>query len=74
MPARRERKPPFKACTNCRFLVSHETVKCPNCGSTSFTDEWSGMIILVNPNHSEVALLLEIKSKEGGKFAIRLGT
>ncbi len=74
MPARKGRKLPFKACTNCRFLVDYETVKCPNCGNTSFTDEWTGMIILVNPSKSEVASLLKIKSKEGGKFAIRLGT
>ncbi|MDT7876064.1 MAG: transcription elongation factor subunit Spt4 [Sulfolobaceae archaeon] len=47
-------KKAFKACKNCRALVTPETTVCPVCQSTSFTDEWNGMVIILNQD-SEVA-------------------
>ncbi|AHC51184.1 DNA-binding protein [Sulfolobus acidocaldarius SUSAZ] len=38
----------FKACKNCRALVPPETSICPLCHSSSFSDEWNGMIIILN--------------------------
>jgi DNA-directed RNA polymerase subunit E" len=72
MPSRHGiRKPPFKACTKCKALVPHEVSKCPVCGNESFTDNWSGMIIVIDPEKSKIAKSLGIKVP--GKYAIRVG-
>ncbi|MFP3233588.1 MAG: transcription elongation factor subunit Spt4 [Sulfolobaceae archaeon] len=44
----------FKACKNCRALVPLETATCPICNSTSFSEDWSGMVIIISQD-SEVA-------------------
>ncbi len=62
---------PFKACTRCRLLVPHDTAACPSCGSTSFTDTWSGVVIVVDPERSKLARMLDIKKP--GRYALRLG-
>lgn len=69
--SRRSRKP-FKACVKCRFLVPHEEQKCPNCGSDTFSDEWSGIAIIIDPSKSEIAKVLGISKP--GRYAIRVGT
>lgn len=63
-------KKPFKACAKCRLLVLHEEEKCPNCGSTTFTEEWSGIAIILDPDKSEVAKILGITKP--GKYAIKI--
>lgn len=51
-----EKNKEFKACKNCRALVTEDTPKCPVCGSTSFSNEWEGMIIILDAE-SETARL-----------------
>ncbi|MCX8186861.1 MAG: transcription elongation factor subunit Spt4 [Sulfolobales archaeon] len=63
-------KKPFKACTKCRFLASQEEQKCPICGSDTFTDEWSGVAIVLDPEKSEIARLLGISKP--GKYALKI--
>jgi DNA-directed RNA polymerase subunit E" len=58
---------PFKACRNCHYLVNEDAVKCPICNSKDFSDEWSGMVIILDVN-SETAKLLN--KKEPGRYAI----
>jgi len=62
----------FKACIKCRALVPIETQVCPVCGSTEFSTEWSGIIIVVDPEKSEVAKFLNIKV--AGRYALKVGT
>jgi|Deesub1362A_J573_1020465.scaffolds.fasta_scaffold56999_2 DNA-directed RNA polymerase subunit E" len=71
MVAMRTARKPFKACTNCRYLVPHDVGKCPVCGSETFTENWSGIIIVVDPEKSDIAKMLDIKVK--GRFAIKIG-
>ncbi len=71
MPVKRTRLKPFKACTKCKYLVPHEIGKCPNCGSESFTNDWVGMVIIVDAEKSEIAKMLDIKKP--GRYAIKLG-
>jgi len=71
MPVRRARIKPFKACMKCKFLVPHEVNKCPNCGSETFTEDWSGMVVIVDVDKSEIAKMLNIKVP--GRYAIKLG-
>lgn len=60
----------LKACRNCRYLVPLEEQRCPVCGGTSFTKFWRGMLIVVDPDKSEVAKMLDIKYT--GRFAIAI--
>ncbi len=71
MSPRRTAKKPFKACMNCKYLVEPDVTKCPVCGSETFTENWSGVVIVINPERSEIAKILNIKKP--GKYAIRLG-
>lgn len=57
-----------KACKNCRF-VSNGPV-CPNCKSTNLSDDWSGLVIIVDPASSEVAKKMAITT--AGKYALRV--
>ncbi len=68
----RSTRKPFKACTKCRMLVPHEVNICPSCGSTSFTDAWSGVVIIVDAEKSELAKLLGIEKP--GRYALKIGT
>jgi DNA-directed RNA polymerase subunit E" len=60
----------FKACVSCRTLVDREAQVCPNCGSKEFTDDWSGIIIAIEPESSELARTLNITGK--GRYAVKL--
>jgi len=62
---------PFKACIKCKALVSPEETKCPVCGSTEFTFEWSGMVIVMNVEKSRVAKFLGIEKP--GRYALKVG-
>jgi DNA-directed RNA polymerase subunit E" len=63
---------PFKACTKCKLLVPHEVVVCPSCGSSSFTETWSGMVVIVDIERSQLAKALGIVKP--GRYALKLGT
>ncbi|MCD6301436.1 MAG: DNA-directed RNA polymerase, subunit E'' [Staphylothermus sp.] len=61
---------PFKACRKCKALVNKETNVCPVCGSSDFTDEWEGMVIILDPENSEIAKMLGITKP--GRYAIKV--
>ncbi|MEM0153059.1 MAG: transcription elongation factor subunit Spt4 [Ignisphaera sp.] len=61
----------FKACIRCKALLQPDVQKCPVCGSAEFTNEWSGMVIIVDPEKSDVAKLLGIKTP--GRYALKVG-
>ncbi|MCS7111890.1 MAG: DNA-directed RNA polymerase, subunit E'' [Ignisphaera sp.] len=61
----------FKACIKCKALLQPDAQKCPVCGSADFTNEWSGMVIIVDPEKSDVAKLLGIKA--AGRYALKVG-
>jgi len=60
---------PFKACRNCHYLVSDDEVKCPACGSKTFSSEWDGLVIILNAE-SETAKILN--KKKTGRYAIEV--
>ncbi|MBW9141832.1 MAG: DNA-directed RNA polymerase, subunit E'' [Candidatus Aramenus sp.] len=59
----------FKACKNCKALVPEDQAVCPVCGGSSFTDEWEGMVIVIDEN-SEVAQLMGVEKP--WRYAINL--
>ena len=56
------------ACRKCRMLTSEKT--CPNDGSTELSNEWSGLIIIINVERSQVAKTLGIT--KAGRYALKV--
>jgi DNA-directed RNA polymerase subunit E" len=57
-----------KACRECNYLTTETT--CPNCNSTSFSDDYSGLVIIFDPEHSEIARTMKTTKK--GRYALRV--
>ena len=60
--------PAEKACRNCKFITKDNV--CPVCGSKDLSPNWSGEIIILDVEKSEVAKLLGIKVP--GRYAINV--
>jgi DNA-directed RNA polymerase subunit E" len=60
----------LKACRKCKALVPLEVKKCPVCGGNSFTKFWRGMLIVIDPDRSEVARITGIQYP--GMYAIAI--
>ncbi len=57
-----------KACKNCRFISNGPV--CPNCKSTNLSDDWSGLVVIMDPSTSEVAKRMGITAP--GRYALRV--
>ena len=57
-----------KACRNCR-LISEGNV-CPDCKSTDISDDFSGVVVIVDPENSAIAKAMKIEKK--GRYAVRI--
>ena len=57
----------LKACTHCSLLSEKE--QCPLCKNPT-SENWSGLLIVTNPEESEVAQELGIT--EPGEYALRV--
>lgn len=57
------------ACRKCKFITGGEEKKCPACGSAELSDEWSGLVIVLDVN-SKLAEL--IGAKREGRYAIKV--
>lgn len=55
-----------KVCKHCKRFVIED--KCPACNTKDFTRTWKGVIIVNDPENSEIAKLLNITAP--GKYAI----
>jgi len=58
-----------KACKDCIY-ISKGVTKCPLCGSEKLTNKWSGVVVVINPEISEIAKKLNFKSP--GKYAAKI--
>ncbi len=66
----RFKRKPYKACRRCHAIVERDADKCPYCGSRDLTEDWEGMVIVIDPEKSEVAKLLGITRP--GRYAIKV--
>ncbi|MGB9830540.1 MAG: transcription elongation factor subunit Spt4, partial [Fervidicoccus fontis] len=44
-------KSPYKACIKCKALVEPNVEVCPVCGSKEFTNDWEGLVIVLDVNN-----------------------
>ena len=56
------------ACRKCHMLTAEK--KCPNDGSSELSDEWSGLVIVLDPKESQVAKTLGITVQ--GRYALKV--
>jgi DNA-directed RNA polymerase subunit E" len=57
-----------KACKECRTLTESNT--CPECKSTDLTTTWKGKILIIDPEKSEIAKMINLKKK--GEYVLKV--
>lgn len=57
------------ACKKCKLIIAQGSV-CPLCGSNELTTKWSGHVVILNVEKSEIAKKLAIKTN--GTYAINI--
>jgi len=57
-----------KACRECH-LISYKSV-CPSCKATSLSDDFTGFVIIIDPEGSAIARVMKVKAK--GRYALRV--
>ncbi|MEM2738894.1 MAG: transcription elongation factor subunit Spt4 [Candidatus Bathyarchaeia archaeon] len=57
-----------KACTSCHLITSGNI--CPKCKSSSLSDDYSGLVIIFDPEGSTIAQAMKIKEK--GRYALKV--
>jgi DNA-directed RNA polymerase subunit E" len=55
-----------KVCRNCKRFVKGS--RCPICNQSNFSRSWKGIVIINDPQNSEIAQLLGIKNP--GKYSL----
>ena len=58
----------MKACRNCRYIVSAEKI-CPKCQG-ELSEKFSGMIMILDPEKSEIGKLAELNTVGG--YAVKV--
>jgi len=66
----RRRGLPFKACRKCKSLVPKDATRCPVCNSTDLSEDWEGLIVVLDPEKSELAKRLGFIKP--GRYALRV--
>ncbi len=57
-------------CRDCHRVLEADTDACPGCGSTSFTEDWAGYVVIVHPEESDIAQ--EMQVTEPGTYALKV--
>lgn len=56
------------ACRKCKYVFVGKV--CPLCKSSDLTPDWTGVVLVADPDNSNIAKTLGIKAK--GKYAIKI--
>ncbi|MBN2111369.1 MAG: DNA-directed RNA polymerase, subunit E'' [Methanosarcinaceae archaeon] len=57
-----------QVCRECHRVISGQT--CPVCGSSNLSSDWSGMVIIIDPELSEIAKKIDVKVAD--KYALKV--
>ena len=57
-----------KACTNCHFITKENI--CAKCKSTNLSEDFSGIVVMFDPENSSIAKAMKIKEK--GRYALKV--
>jgi DNA-directed RNA polymerase subunit E" len=57
-----------KACATCHRLTKENI--CPRCKTATLSDDYSGLVIVFDPENSAIAKVMNIKQK--GRYALKV--
>jgi DNA-directed RNA polymerase subunit E" len=57
-----------RACTTCHSLTKESV--CPRCKTPTLSDDYSGLVIVFDPDNSAIAKAMNIKEK--GRYALKV--
>jgi len=57
-----------QVCRECHRILAGQT--CPVCGSSNLSSDWSGLVIIINPQKSEIAKKLGVDMAD--KYALKV--
>ena len=57
-----------KACRQCHFISTGSI--CPNCNESNLSDDFSGVVVIIDPESSAIAQAMNVKKK--GHYALRV--
>jgi len=57
-----------KACRDCHAITTESI--CPNCKTPSLSDDFTGLVIIFDPEDSAIAKVMKINKK--GRYALRV--
>ncbi|MDH5482549.1 MAG: hypothetical protein OEY22_06715 [Candidatus Bathyarchaeota archaeon] len=57
-----------KACSSCHFITRESM--CPKCKTSALSDDFSGLVIVFDPENSAIAKVMSIKEK--GHYALKV--
>lgn len=57
-----------RACRTCKIIT--DEAACPICKGTDMSDDYSGLLIVLEPEGSQLAEKMEIKQE--GRYALRI--
>lgn len=62
------------ACNNCKEVFEIQKTRkpiCPNCKTLTLSENWSGLLIVIDAEDSEIGRRVGVK--KGGAYAIKVG-
>ena len=62
--------PTYPVCRDCHRVLDLEDEACPNCGSSSLTEDWAGYVVIAHPESSEIAQ--EMQVTDAGRYALKV--
>ena len=57
-----------RACRNCKLIIEENV--CPICKGTDLSDDYSGLLIVIDHEGSQMAQKMEIKKE--GRYALKI--
>jgi len=67
--AEKKKSKSIRACRKCRTIVTGKEEVCPVCGSRDFSEEWSGLVIILREDSEVTEMLGE---KRPGRYAVNI--
>lgn len=62
------RKKVVRVCRECHRVVEGES--CVICGTTNLSEDWAGYVVIIDPEHSEIAKKMNITM--AGQYALKV--
>ncbi|RXE56651.1 DNA-directed RNA polymerase subunit E'' [Methanoculleus taiwanensis] len=64
----RKAKKQLRVCRECHRVVDGEA--CVICGTSNLSEDWAGYLVIIDPEHSEIAKKMKITM--AGRYALKV--